>query len=602
MTMTEKVKDFKPLPLLETIPVEESIHAYGMRDGTPIEKGIIMTPDRMELNEKPLQDRFQYYTAYPDLFVDEVLKPTDSDFNLLFTQRVFLRSMMRKSHIHITAARGFSKTFLAILAIVLKAMFQPGSRLVITAPGKGQAEQIAKEKWDDLVDKFPLLEKEIYSSTGSKSNVRWNFKNGSFIEVTAPLDSTRGRRFHGILFDEVRDMDGNKVNTIMLPTLSNPRKMTGSGRLNPHEPQQVQIYTTSASAKSSYNYEKLIDIFQNSIIRPDNSIIFGIDYRVPVVEGLISNDYIQNMRFDPTFNEADFAREYLSLYTSDNEESWFNFDRMNRHRVVKRAEWSNKDQNDRYFYTLSADIGRLNDNTIVTVFKNLETEGSIRSKIVNIITLGRTAETKQFSVQARDLKMIIKAFNPKEVAIDINGLGIALADEMIKTQISPTGETLPPLGFINDDGYKKIQPADAPQILWGIKATQSLNSEMYGNAYSRINNGWVDFLVPETTAKNKLLSTKKGQKMKLQERTQYLMPYEMTARLFEEIGNLRLKQRTGTTIDLERINSRFPKDRFSSLIMGLYRIKVYEESITRKRRRSIAREGSLVFYTGGNHG
>ena len=491
---------------------------------------------------------------------------------------------MRYNQVHITASRGYSKTFLAVLAMVIKAIVQPGSKLVITAPSKGQAEQIAKDKWVDLVSKFPLLDKEIASRTGSKGNVRWIFKNDSFLEVSAPLETTRGRRFHAILFDETRDQDGEKINTIMLPTLSDTRKMVGSGRVNPHEPHQAQIYTTSASAKSSYNYEKLVDLFQLSIIQPHTSITFGVDYRVPVAEGLISNQYVQNMRFDPTYKDSDFAREYLSTYTSDNEESWFNFNRMNNHRVVKRAEWSPRGSGEtEYFYTISADVGRIHDNTAVMVFKNRLKNNEVHSNIVNIIVLGRTNESKQFSIQARDLKMLIQAFNAEDVVIDTNGLGVALADEMIKPHIGPRGEDLPPLGFMNDDTYLKVQPADAPKILYSLKANKQLNSNMYSNVYSRINGGQVDFLISETEAKNKLLSTKKGQSMTLVERTQFLMPYEMTSKLFEEMGNLRLKQRTATDIDLERIKER-------------------EDQLVKSARRSKFARSDLTFYTGGRYG
>ena len=36
------------------------------------------------------------------------------------------------------------------------------------------------------------------------------------------------------------------------------------------------------------------------------------------------------------------------------------------------------------------------------------------------------------------------------------------------------GNILPAYGFINADVYKAIQPKDAPKILYGIKANQSL--------------------------------------------------------------------------------------------------------------------------------
>lgn len=170
---------------------------------------------------------------------------------------------------------------------------------------------------------------------------------------------------------------------------------------------------------------------------------------------------------------------------------------------------------------------------------------------------------------------------------------------MIQTQYDENGVAYGPLGFYNDDYYKKIQPSDAPRILNSFKSNHKINSEMFGNCYARIDAGLVDFLIKEQDARSKLLSTKKGQRMSVEQKTKFLMPYEMTSKLFEEMGNLRLK-RTGSGLDivLEPINSRFPDDRFSSLCIGLRRIKELEDEDAKKRKRSPGRR-NLVFFSGG---
>lgn len=64
------------------------------------------------------------------------------------------------------------------------------------------------------------------------------------------------------------------VNSVLLPTLVIARR-TVKGILNPKEKHQTRIFTTSASSKSSYNYEKLLELFETSIIQPGQSIVFG---------------------------------------------------------------------------------------------------------------------------------------------------------------------------------------------------------------------------------------------------------------------------------------------------------------------------------------
>lgn len=181
-----------------------------------------------------------------------------------------------------------------------------------------------------------------------------------------------------------------------------------------------------------------------------------------------------------------------------------------------------------------------------------------------------------------------------------NNVGVGLADEMIKTQYDEFGNVLPAYGFINDDNYKAIQPKDAPKILYGIKANGQLNSNIHGNCYAKLTSGQVRFLIKEQEAKSALLATKTGQKMNLEKRVQRLMPHEMTTKLFEEMANLRLKK-TGTSMDiiLERINSRFPKDKYSAFSYGLWRIKELEDQYYKTKHRKSRFGRKLVFYSGG---
>ena len=183
--------------------------------------------------------------------------------------------------------------------------------------------------------------------------------------------------------------------------------------------------------------------------------------------------------------------------------------------------------------------------------------------------------------------------------IDTNGLGIGLADEMIRVQTDEHGEQLPPYGFFNNDDYKKIQPKDSINILYSMKANGPLNSQIHGNAYTRLNGGMVHFLITEQEARTALLSTQVGSHMSLEQRVKRLLPHELTTKLFEEMANLRLK-RTGMDISLEQINSRFPKDKYSAFAYGQWRIKELEEEAYQRLKKRFSSQGrKLIFFTGG---
>lgn len=371
--------------------------------------------------------------------------------------------------------------------------------------------------------------------------------------------------------------------------------------VNINEPNQEVICMTSAGVKTSFAYDRLIDTFENSIINPNTSFSFGCDYRVPMLHGLLDKDFINKLKTSPSYNEDSFAREYMSIWSGASEESWFNFDKMLKYRKLKNPETHAKAKlPSNQFYLLSTDVGRISDQTVCCVFRVSINQSKYYATLVNIFVLGRQTATKTFHQQAIDLKKIIEAFNPKEVIIDTNGLGVGLGDEMIREQIDENGKLYPAYGFMNDDTYLAVQPKSARKILYGIKANSSLNSRIHGNAYSRLSSGMVRFLIKEQEAKAALLATKVGQKMSITDRVKRLLPHEMTTKLFEEMANLRLK-RTGASMDivLERINERHPKDKYSAFAYGLWRIKeLEEESYKQKTRRSGAKR-QLVFYSGG---
>lgn len=589
----------------ERLKIDGEILKRGEREGIEIEKGAVLTTPYLEAHEELFRKYADFFTAYPDLFLD-LIKPSNSNFVLFFYQRIVLRAMMRFREVYVVACRAFSKSFLTILAIFLQCVFIPGTKRFICAPNKNQSAQIAREKIFEIYSNWPLLRREVIGGDISetpgnygKDYVTLKFRNGSIFDVVGALDSQRGGRRHGGLIDEIRDHDETALNEIVLPLMNVSRRLPDN-TVNEKEPNQQTMYCTSAGGKISFSYDKLIDVFENAIIDPSTSFVMGCDYRVPVLHGLIDKKYINKLRSSPSYNEESFAREYLSIWQGSSEDSWFNYDKLQKYRKIKNPETHFLNRaNSKYFYILSVDVGRLNDQTVCCVFRVNNVQGKYLSTLVNLFVLGRTATTKPFTVQARDLKKIIQQFNPREVVIDTNGLGVGLGDEMIRTQIGEDGTVYPPYGFINDDEYRKVQPKDAICILYGIKANGPLNSQIHGNAYSRLTSGKVRFLIKEQEAKSILLSTKKGQKMSTEQRVQRLMPHEMTTKLFEEMANLRLR-RAGASLDivLEQINSRFPKDKYSAFAYGLWRINELEvEEYKRTQNRSGIRK--LIFFTGG---
>lgn len=232
------------------------------------------------------------------------------------------------------------------------------------------------------------------------------------------MDSARGGRRHGGLIDEVRDHDSEELNSVVIPLMNVSRRML-NGELNPHEPHQQQMYMSSASVKGSYAYERLIELLELSIIRPKDAFVFGVDYRVPMMHGLLDEAFINEQRMSNTFKEDAFAREFLGSFTGGSSEAWFDFEKLSKYRVLVNPETAQKSKDDKnIFYLLSVDVARKNMQTIVSVWKVFIKSGGFYSNLVNMFVLGKTEKEKHFSIQASDLKQLIQKYQPREVVID----------------------------------------------------------------------------------------------------------------------------------------------------------------------------------------
>ena len=71
------------------------------------------------------------------------------------------------------------------------------------------------------------------------------------------------------LIDEIRDHDGEILNAVVLP-LMNVSRRTPRGEVNINEPNQQQLYMTSVGVKSSYAYERLIDVLKLLLLSVEN--------------------------------------------------------------------------------------------------------------------------------------------------------------------------------------------------------------------------------------------------------------------------------------------------------------------------------------------
>ena len=571
------------------------------RDGIELDKGAALSQRKIDSKIELFKKYAWYWSIYPDRFVD-LITPVGSKFKLKFYQRIFLRVCLRHGRIATIAPRAAGKSFICLLALFLICIFRPHSKCFSCAPGKAQGAKIAQQKLKQILDLLPPLKWEIEKENYGADYVTIVFKNGSEFSIIPPLNSSRGQRSTFGIIDEYRDHDADDIGEIILPLLNVDRPMENQD-YNEKEPQQGQLWISSASDKNTFAYDKTIELLELSVIDPNNAFIWGFDYQVPVKTGLLSKDFLNEMRLSSTFSEAGFAKEYMSRFVGSSSDAWFDYEKLlSRRRLVNPEIKYTVAEGSKAFYILSVDVGRRGCQSVCTVLKVYPNAERFNISLVNIFVLGKTEDEKVFDQQVLELKRIIEQFQPKEVVIDINGLGIGVADLMIRETFDPVTQiTYPAYGFFNREEYEDIQPRYCKKILYGVKASSQLNSDMHSTLYSKIYSGAISFLISEKKAKDKLQSTMRGRRMKPEQKMKRLLPHELTSHLFNEIMNLKIKP-TGVSnqIAVEQINKRMIKDKFSALEMGVWRVSELEqEELSHMRNRGLTRKLSFFRVGGG---
>ena len=398
-------------------------------------KGI--SEERLKAQIPVFRKYIAYWREYPDMFVEFLCggpnAPADT-LHLYFYQRVFLRVAMRHRETYATFPRAYSKSFLSVLVLLLRCVLFPNSHLFVTTGGKEQAAGILKEKVDELCKLIPGMRNEIDWSRGKtksgKDNIEIIFKNGSKLDIMAARQSSRGKRATGGLMEECILIDQTLLNEVIIPTMNVDRRLPDGTRHKEETVNKSQIYVTTAGWKSSFAYEKLIELVIKMVIYPDEAFVLGGTWRVPVLEGLLQRTFVNDLKTSGTYNDASFAREYESEWSGDAENAYFSVERFDKYRVLLQPEYEYSGRSNKSaYYVIGVDVGRKGCTTEAVVIKvTPQTQGTSLKSVVNIYTY----DEEHFETQAINLKKLYYKYKARKLVIDGNGLGIGLLDYMVK--------------------------------------------------------------------------------------------------------------------------------------------------------------------------
>jgi hypothetical protein len=263
--------------------------------------------------EQMLDDWRKYlalFRSYPDLFIDFIL-PKDSQFKLLFYQRMMLRVMFRYRKTFLTYTRGSAKSFTQILGKYIECILYPNSKIMITAPQKQMASSIAQQNIESIWTFIPALKNEVRQVRFEKDYTKLIFHNNSVLDVVANSESSRGLRRTGLSVEEIihERFDEENFNTVILPIMANNR-FPACGGEDPYELHKKITIVTTAGTKQSFAFNVLKE-YLHDMVNGKSAYVMGSGYELATGFGLLSLDYINDLKESENFNPISFLRKIL---------------------------------------------------------------------------------------------------------------------------------------------------------------------------------------------------------------------------------------------------------------------------------------------------
>ena len=516
-----------------------------------------------------------YYRANPHRYVSEVL-----GLSLKWFQQILLWCMMHYNFVMYLAARGQGKTYLTALFCCVRCILFPGTKIVVSSGTLKQANEVLLKIQDDFMKQSSILRSEIEKCNIGQNDASIYFKNGSWIKTRTSSENSRSARANCIVVDEFRMVDETVINTVLRKFLTSPRqpKYLQKPEYAHMQERNKEIYMSSAYFKSSWAYRKAQSYTLNFFDDTKKYFICGLPYQVSVREGLLSRSQLEDEMSEADYNELVQQMEMECLWFGDTDGSLFKFDELTARRRLRKAFPPLSFCNDKITIPkLTATSKRILSIDVALMQSTKKKKNDASAIFINdLIQVNDTAYQSNFvygetfeGLKTDELGMIVMKYfyeyQCTDLVLDTNGIGLGVYDFITKDQIcQENGKRYQAMTCINDkDMAERCKVRDANKVVWSVKANANFNNEICVLLRNGIQNGKINFLIPEQDADSSLKETYKGYfKMSPTEQAKLKMSYIQTTFAVYELVKLDHEVKNGN-IKVKEVEG-MRKDRYSS--------------------------------------
>ncbi len=539
-----------------------------------------------------------FYRANPHRFAKEYL-----GVNLFLYQTLLLWAMNKYSFFMYIAARGQGKSYIIAIYCVIRAILYPNSQIVLSSGTKGQARLIITQKIFSLKNNSKNVEREIKEFKTGANECYVVFWNGSTITAVTSGDSARGYRANILIVDEFRLITKETIDTILRPFLNVNR--TPPYLANPKyahlSEENKEIYISSAWYKNHWIWDSFKS-YLNGMISGKDYFVAVLPWQLSVFHNLLSRKRVQQQRTEEDFDQMSWDMEYEALFVGENENAYYKLDDIQKCRTLPKAFYpptdrefveaketprkklSNMPKQSGEIRIVSMDIALMgsskavkNDTTAFTLMRLLPQGDEFRRDVVYMESLsGQHSE-----LQAIRLKQLYYDFEADYVAMDTNGNGISVFDNVTKILYDKNRDVeYPAWTVINDEAMddRKLDKNAIP-LIYSIKGNSEINHKVATGLRSAFEKKKIRLLINDIEAREEFIENKGLLKKSSEEQVQLLKPFVQATALTNELVNLVYRVQSGY-IKIEEVGTT-TKDRYSSVGYGNYVATLLEQDILR---------------------
>lgn len=466
---------------------------------------------------------------------------------------------------HSFVSNGFvsHNTYTEVLDDFIAAILYPGITLSITAQTRENSAALLEDKYNEIMNDFPLMQNEVEKTRFSKNDAFIKWKNGSIITNLANTQASKGRRRHRIKIEESALLNNTLYEDALEPIVEVPRTTAGSCALIDPEEMNFQIhFFTTSGYRGSDEYNRSVRMV-NGMRNCTGDIVLGSGWMLPCYYGRGSTK-TQILKKKRRSNPVFFAQNYEQKWVGCSNGALVDINKLMACRVLTQPILEIQNVDDEFY--IGVDVARSentnNNQTAISVIKvtrNPRTNRIVNLDVVNVLGVSNKLN---FTEQACIVKKYKKAYHAKMVIADGNGLGSGLVDELLKPSYDKiTGEYLGCFDTVNTDNQP--QSSDAEACLFDMKA-QGYQTKVVSHFINAVDGGMLRMLIK-----------KQEQDFNDNEREFFdknVAPFVHSELLFIEISNLKLKANSNNSLTVEKSVRKIDKDRFSATAYTIFYI------------------------------